>query len=112
MSAKYNFTTHLPPVPAAQHRPMAGERLPPCLGLVQAAGPLGGGNHYNYCLCTYCVPGTVPDTSHSPVLIVVLGRRALFAVRRQKVPEVCGNGEKWTRVQKGTRLGWLTKGGW
>lgn len=39
VSAKYNCTTHTPPVPAAQHRPTAWERLPPCPGLVRAAGP-------------------------------------------------------------------------
>lgn len=68
MSAKYNFTTHTPPVSAAQHRPMVGERLPPCPGLVQVAEPLGA----VITTAAVYVP-TVPDISHPPVLTVDLG---------------------------------------
>lgn len=78
-----------------------------CLPALDCTGSRASGssNPYSYCLCTYCVPGTVPGTSHPPVLTADMGGRALFAARTQEVSLIGGAGEKWTNVQKGTRPG-------
>lgn len=76
--AQYNFLTHTPPAPAAQHRPPARETLPPAPHQAGAgSGASEGGHHESYCLCTYCVPGIVPDASH-PLVSQQFSGWALF----------------------------------
>ena len=99
MSAKYNFPTHTPPIPADNTGLFPGRGCLPVLGWCRSPG----GDHYHY----FYVPTVCQALGkilHILLASQVSWREELFffffAVRKQEVFFVGGNGEKWTSVKK------------